>query len=160
MKGSCSFCYTFGLIYYEDFVMKITFVFFVVEIYTYWLLIFHDALTEKLQLFITQHQILGSRVQAALCTCTLSTFGTYPDMDPCLKKKHCIQRSGLYPAETRREHQRIQSSSLSQGHTYRSTTIHELFTHIRLTATPTAAVMSMTSPSMSKSWWTVLWTAS
>ena len=33
-------------------------------------------------------------------------------------------------------------------------------TYIRLTATPTAAVMSMTSPSMLKSWCTVLCTAS
>ena len=38
--------------------------------------------------------------------------------------------------------------------------VHVSLTHIRLTATPTAAVMSMTSPSMLKSWCTVLWIAS
>lgn len=38
--------------------------------------------------------------------------------------------------------------------------IKEIFTYIRLTATPTAAVMSITSPSMSNSWCTVLCTAS
>lgn len=51
------------------------------------------------------------------------------------------------------------SPPLKNTHVYIEWETHTQ-THMRLTATPTAAVMIMTSPSMLKSWFTVRWTAS